>query len=66
MISKSVYICPRCGSAFLVISEQKFYCLRCRLIYNYKNDNEDSPNYMLSEEDLNVITKTLSSMKSNE
>ncbi|MEJ2293838.1 MAG: hypothetical protein P8Y23_03640 [Candidatus Lokiarchaeota archaeon] len=56
--------CPQCGGSFLLITEQKMYCLNCRLIFNRKVLNNLLPDESLpkgesktKESPLNSIAK---------
>lgn len=53
------YYCPQCGGSFLLITEQKLYCLNCRLIFNRKILNTINSNTSLTEEEFRTKRKTV-------
>jgi hypothetical protein len=57
-----LFSCPHCGGSFLVISEWKAYCLSCRLSFNRKLLEKIAPENVLSDEELEAITKSLAAM----
>lgn len=63
MDSKRLFYCPHCGSTYLVISEKKLYCLRCRLTFSRTIVEKIAPENILTDEELEAITNSLTSLK---
>ena len=66
MVSNPIIYCPHCGGSFLVISDTKLYCLRCRLMFTRKLLEKIAPENILADEDLEEIVDVLASMAPNE
>ena len=66
MVPNPLIACPRCGSEFVVIAEEKVYCLRCRLIFSLSVSNRISPENILADDELEGIAEIITSMKSND
>jgi protein-arginine kinase activator protein McsA len=63
MDSKRLFYCPHCGSTFLIISEKKLYCLCCRLTFSRTIIEKIAPETLLTDEELEAITNSLASLK---
>jgi hypothetical protein len=62
MATPSLYHCPQCGGSFLVITEEKIYCMECRLTFNRSILDKICEENIHAEEELKNISEVFTSM----